>query len=288
MTWQIYALIASVMMAGFIHMNHVLKLDGVVLTWLRSILGVVIFAPVFFLLPLPSSPHFYALAVVSAFIGAMADVLIYNTARKFGSRITSTYLPIKIWVAFMVWGVVDPSFFTTALQNPLNLSVTILCFVLCSIAAVLVRRNDFSARALPVLFVIGIMLGAADVLGKNSMVVFDGLSIALVFLAIIMVVNLLATTFILLATKPAQMKVLFSKQGVVAMLVAGSVFAGWLTSFIFALHLAPNPAYVGVATLLAVVWLMVYHKIRKSKEEGSTLAAIMFAVGAAGLLLFAP
>ena len=181
MIWDIAALVFSLLAAVAIHLNHIFRLDGMVLVCLRSVATAFLFLPFGLLLPWPEDWRFYLCAALVGLCGNLADRLVFDSAATYGSRLTCLYVPLKIWLAFVLWTVLDPASLTALADPAWKIPAILGCLGLTTAAVFLLRKNDASWCALAHLAPVGVLLAGADIFVKKCMAPYDILPYALVF-----------------------------------------------------------------------------------------------------------
>ena len=284
MSWQVIALIVSFAVAASIHLNQHFKIGGWLLVYLRSVFLGIIFIPFAFIFEWPTEPVFYAVAAIVGVLGLLADSIIFDAAAKHGSRLTCLFLPQKIWLAFGLWMIVDPAYFDSLVSNPAIFAAVVFCLLCSSVATIVLRGNDASWPAFIALIPAGLLLTTNDTLVKFSLLDMKFPDDAFLLTATIGFFQVLWSFVIIKVRQPEDMTVIFQRKYLLPGVLIAAISAIIFTGFTLTLAIAPNPSYVSAVVLLSVVWLMLFHKIRGLPDDGNPLAALLFAIGALGLL----
>lgn len=284
MEWYIPAIAVSFLTAMYIHTNHFFQLDGVQLVHLRAVFVFVVAAVVLpWLGALPTNPWLYAAAAGVGVLTTFADRNLLNAAAKYGGRLTSLFISIKIALVFVAWSVWDPASFTPLLKQPVTLAGLAACYGLMVIALIKMRRNDACLGALLAITPAAILLGMSDVLSKH---VLDGTNMwsqTIAFLGTVSVSQWLVSAG-LLRRSGTSLRGLYTWVNVQATVVIGVVFFVMVLTFLYAVVLSPNPAYVSAVSVLSTAWLTLYYKLTCG-DDASLVASLVLVFAAIMLTL---
>lgn len=285
--WPLMALGFSFCGALIVGFNHWANLDGgrlVVLRWL----GVVPLAAVaFMVLPWPTEAAFYGVAAVMGVLLALSDKLLFNAASRHGGRMAALYIPIKMLLGFVLWGLLEPQSVAFLTEVPWRGVLVAAGFGLCCASLYSLRRQDAGRTALLAIAPVAALLALGDVVAKyalNSTAVdlWGVVGSATAFLFVTTTVGSLVGVVAMKGkfAKPTLREVMLSA-------AFGVILMASLSLFLVTLAIAPNPGYVGAITMLSALWLAVhgylYHKERANLWGGVVLllGAICVAMGAA-------
>lgn len=282
MDWVLLAVAASVVSAVQTELNHHFKVESNLLVFWRSIFGLLLITPLMFVFPVPQSGLFYAIALLSGLMTTFSDKLYYNAARQFGGRLAVMYMPVKIISVFVLWALIDPASIEDLIQKPWHFAVVLGCFVLSFVSLLIMRQNDASWKAFLYVLPVGLVLTLSDVAAKLALQ--DGVSVwggVLMFTLMMLAANAAITSLILWWNPPPRQAF---KDSCLPSFYICLAFCLMVALFISSIHLTPNPGYTSALALLAVVWLMLYNRLR-GKPDGNPLSALMLIVAAAGIVL---
>ena len=282
MDWVLLAIGASLMAAVQTELNHHFKIEGTLLVFWRSIFGMLILAPLMLVFPMPTSGLFYTIGIAAGVLAAFSDKLYYNAARQFGGRLAVMYLPIKIFGAFILWSMIDPSSIAELTHEPLRFAAVVGCLMLSCVALMIMRRHDASWQAFLYVIPVGIILTFCDIAAKLALqdqVHFVGGVIMFTILMMLMC-GLITGGFLLKQPVP---KKAFREARLPALYIC-IAFCAMVTLIVAAIHLTPNPGYTNALALLAVVWLMAYNRLR-GKPGGNPVSALLLVGAAAGIVI---
>jgi hypothetical protein len=284
MTWQLLAFIFSFFGAALIHANHVFKVDGFVLVFLRMFFVVGFGLPLFLFLPLPADPMFYFWAALAGVFVTLSDVLLLNAANHHGGRLTSLYIPLKIFMVFVLWSVVDPASFLLLWETPWVLAGVLGCFSLTALALAKLRANDASWQALLAILPVALFLTFADVFAKHAIAPGSVVAGAVMFLIVNGIVSATLSALWLKFKRQQSLGALFTKANLLAAAVVGVLLLVGVSILLSSFSLSPNPAYVGAISVLSVVWLSIFYKLVQG-DDASLKASMVLVLSAVGLIL---
>jgi hypothetical protein len=158
------------------------------------------------------------------------------------------------------------------------------CLLVIGMALMNFRRNDASWETfIAVLPIVGIY-GAFDIFSRLGMPQnVDFLSHFVVFMCILSLSSFLASVCFLPWRPKPELPLMHPK----LVRAAGWAAIGGVTNqtcFFAALLLGPSPAYVSMIVLLTPVWLLVYHRIAKIKDDANPYAGTIIVLAAMVLM----
>ena len=292
MTWVSFSLLASVLEAVMIQINHHLQLRPSLVILLRSVFTLVIVAPFVAQIIWPSHGLFYVYFFAATFFVFAGDIILYEAARQHGGRLTTLFMPVKIITAFLLWAAIDRVFLMDFFQTPLT-STGVLLFLLLSVYAIFsLRRCEASWPAFKKVFWVAISYTLLDVFIKLGMEKTSFLDTALLFVFIRAMIGV--PIALLMLRFQQENGVLESWRGISTnkrsfLLAAGLLLGGFSAANTFSINMAvglsPNPGYISVLLLLSVVWLSVYNRVRGFDDRASVKNIALLLVSAVGLIL---
>lgn len=271
--------------AVIVGFNHYAKVDGgrlVVLRWL----GVAPLAALaWMVLPWPQQPGFYVTALAMGVGLAFSDKLLFNAAAKHGGRLTALYIPMKMLLGFVLWGLLDPASVTVLAAVPWRGLLVVTGFAACVYAFTHLRRHETSKAALLAVVPVAVLLAIGDVVAKYALAAPGGdlwavVGSATAFLAMTNSIGCAVGLAMTGRFVPTRRDVLLSA-------LFGVILMMGLSVLLLALALAPNPGYVGAITMLSALWLAIHGYFEHNETTnwwGGVLllaGAILVAVGAA-------
>ena len=283
--WVLCALAVSFLGAAQVQANQIFQMQGMALVFVRSVFACILLAPVAAWLPWPHVPQFYVFALGVSLLNLVGDVTVFKAAGRFGGRLTSVFLPLKIVGAFVVWLAIDPAYTHALLAEPFKLAGVVACLLGCCAGLLFMRRNDASWAALLFLLPAGAAYTLADVGSKITMQGHDLLAAAAAMTCLSMGLHCMLSFLALKTTGHSPKALLADRAHRKAGLFLGIMTTG-LIAFLFAgFATAENPAYVTAVSLLTVAWLTLYNRLRGHDDHASPLAIGVLVAAAVGLVL---
>lgn len=284
--WLILALMFSMASAVFSGINRSYKLEGFRLNFYRMAWSFLLLSPLILLLEWPKPSFFYAAAMLHGMAMVIGSAVVLNMASRHNGRIATMFIPVQIFVAFMLWLAVSPDMWAQYLLQPANLIYIALPFALMTYCLFNMRKVDASFALFLQIAPIGVMYAFADLFAKLTMG-DTGIMTTFIYLYVVFGTGLLcATPFLFIPTlriKPEE-PLLMPNMLRAGFLLALAGMAGF-GFFLFALRLSPNPAYVTAIGTMTPVWIMLYHKYHGIPDEGDTRTALLMVVSAIMLVL---
>ncbi|MBI1272944.1 MAG: hypothetical protein GC131_02525 [Alphaproteobacteria bacterium] len=286
MSWALAALFCSFFLAAKVEANRHFRHNGLELAFTGALGGG---AVLLLLLPwayLPADGYFYAVVALSGIGGTLTVPALLDLAARQSGRVTSMYMPVAVFTAFLSYGLLRPESMEALLSDTGRMTGVLGALFFAGFAVQFIRRNDAGWRHFLVVLPAGLIYGALDALYKY---VFDpsypmiGTGIAYAFLTYLLAIFVLAG---ILARRGKGMRALMTKKLLVNGLIIGTLGAAALVLCTAALVLAPNPAYPGVITIMVPLWLMIYNRARGVPDNASPLAGAVMVVAALSLIWF--
>lgn len=294
MSWVAFSVAASLIGAVLAQANHVLQLRGAMMVLTRAVFAVLVVSPLVVKIEWPTDPHFYmymAGGVLSLFVG---DMVLFDAARKLGGRLASIFLPIKIYVAFIIWALIDPSFLQGFVGRPIIAMGVLFCLGLTGLAMAGIKRSDTAWPAMKMVFPVGIAFGLADIFIKLGLRDTNAAETSLLFVFMMNMAHI-PMAYWFLKYRPIKKEEwpdtvvdlpFLNRRRV----LIGGILVGGLSVLIsycinMGIGLSPNPGYVGALTLLTVVWLSIYNRLRGIDDRASFREVGLLVASSAGIIL---
>ncbi|RYG59417.1 MAG: hypothetical protein EON60_10510 [Alphaproteobacteria bacterium] len=288
MLWPLLALGFSFCGAVIVGFNHWAKLDSTRLIVLRGAGVVPVALLAWLVVPWPAHGDFYVAAAAMGVLIAFSDILLFKAASTHGGRLAALYIPMKMLLGFVVWGLIAPSSVTALAEDWWRMVLVLAGFGLCSGALFSLRKQDASWAGLVAVAPVAVLLALGDVVAKYALnTSADGL-LAVVGSAVAFVTT--TTTMgtvvglVLIGVKHRRFA-MPTRREVVLSAAFGALLLASLSVLLVALAIAPNPGYVGAVTMLSALWLAIhgyiYHGERANWWSGVALlaGAVAVAVG---------
>lgn len=286
MAWFLTALVASIAQAITFDVNRTLKMNAVVLVYWRSLLTLPLFLPVLLFVDLqPLNASFWLVCGYAAVSAAIGLTIQNHLSAKGGGRVASLVMPLKVLFAFLIWLVIDEAYRYGLVADPVKAFLLGLCFISSVLAMNVMRRSDMGLLTLLLIVPDALLYAIYDVLAKYVLEInFDAnalMAFALlcnVFVAAVMQLMVLWPARKGVAVRPTRHQLVQA-----AKLAVLSAICWVLVPL--SLVLAANPAYPGMVMMLAPVWLMVYYRITRVKDEAHPWAGFIMVLAALGVAL---
>lgn len=281
--WPILALVFSFFGAVIIGYNQIFKLDGRELAVWRVVGMVPVVVASLWVVPWPTEVGFYAVSGAIGIATVVGDVLLMNACSTYGGRLASMYVPMKMMLAFVMWGMIDPDSLSPLLREPWKMVVVLGCFGVAAWGMNHIRRNDWSLKALVAVVPSAVIFASADVIEKYVLpsahaTPHEVVGASMAMLAMIFGVGVFPA-LVWLGGWPV-----WNTRTVVASAGFGFILMVGITLLLVTFVVAPNPGYVAAVTCLSTVWLSVYGRYVHG-EQNNVVAVLMLAAAAVGVVL---
>lgn len=287
MYWAIFGIFHSIFRAAYAEVNRIFEVDNWQMSFMQSVVAVILLIPFIPLMSFPSDLNFYLAAVLVAMIISVGVVVQLNMTSIQKGRTSSVSIPIEAVSAFIMWIVITPYAYENYIENPMITACVVGSFAIATAALFYVRNTDLSWESLLVVAPVGITFAVAAVVTK-LVVPTDPEYVMAACLSFVLV-NYVVMTFVLgvflllkKKTSPQMLQAPMLKASALTGICATMAY----TSFVMSVVYAPNPGYTSILAALVPVWLMWYHEIRYIPDKANALAGVMI-VAAVGLLLIA-
>jgi len=157
--WWMAALICSLATATVFLIGQYSKIEGNLTIFWRGVIPFLFVSPLLFFVELPTSPYFYLVTILTAFIASYIDVRNMNGAVKFGAGVKLRIRPYALWIVFFLWFVISASYRESFLSHPVEAIGITIGLLIVVIATSYMSRSEVSRRAF--MFFLPALLGAA-------------------------------------------------------------------------------------------------------------------------------
>ena len=285
--WFVWALISGLTFSVALEANKHFKLEGLTLTFWRSVMSALLMLPLILAMEWPSDPVYYLVICLTSAVSVIGTVVQFNLAAKHNGRVANLDLPVKIVLAFLIWLVIDRVEREAFFSDPVYAGGVLASFALMIASLQFVRKNDASWSAFLAILPIGVLYAVIGVLTKLMLDDGEsvlGISLSWVFLGSILMA---VTSLPLLVSQKMSGK----KLDIVSPnILKGALFCAFFATiagvtYNFAVIATPNPGYPGVVIAMTPVWFAVYYKCMGIKDELSPVAGLFLGLSALILLL---
>lgn len=286
MTWFIWGLIASLCAAALAESNRVFKLDARMLNAWRSTIALILMVIALPYMQWPQGRDFYVVAILDGIITAAGMVMFFFLAAKKTGRVSSMILPIAAFSAYMTWWMMRPMDRPDLLEQPFQVVLAVISFVLVCIAFQRVRDNDASWESFLIVLPVGLSFGVIDALTKA--VLLDHHNIYPIVLSYTFLSLLLCALTSWIAVIPTPLGGrpygFFDRKLLWGSFWCGTWTVGMALTSVLALSKAPNPSYPSLLMAMTPIWLFILNYFKNTYDDVSIPASILILLGAAGLL----
>lgn len=283
MIWIPLSIIVSLARAGNRLSNQYFKLPGIFLIVANKFLLLLYTLPFVFFIEWPSDPLFYILLLIQAPIAVYQDKKNFEMTAKHGAGIVTRIEPLGIVLLFFAWMVVSPSLFSENLENPWRFAGIILTLSAISYFAMRLRKCEINFTVFKEMIPLIIGVTCISMLGKAIIDTAES--------ADAVVIYIFFQSFIMIA-----IALLFNKKTKNVGKDVFLNFGNWrkaaflslimlvgIGGRILAFRYVENPAYVSAIILMAPVWIVMFYKFVKHKEEGDVKSG--FGIVASAIIL---
>ena len=270
-SWVTYAVFTSVLLSVFLTVNQYYKLSGKSLMFWARLIGLIGFIPIIIFgdVTLPTNPTFYIVVFITSLLSIYGDIKCLNASAEHGGGVVARLAPTVTLITFLMWIVYDPSSILVYLDNPLILIAIILSLTGCVYFSSKLNKCEITKSVFIALFPALIALALTSVLNKYAMDITDLHSGVFVYILLQNFYIVLTILVMDLFSKKKEIinKNIFNKK----LLIAGTIVSVTLmtasTMKNYSMAFIDNPAYFAAVLLLSPVYISIFYKFTKFKEE---------------------
>ncbi len=275
--WPVFAFAGSIISALSLILNQHAQLSGRLLVLLSRALLVLLCLPIVQSIAWPREPLFYGVMLVSSILVFYADRKLLDIIATYNSGTVSRLMPLTRLVTFVGWAILTPMTFVSYFDNP-YIGIGIIASFLGSLYfGMRLKQCDVSKDIVRKFTPVIAAYGVVDILNKIAMSHSDyhqGVwyyifiqSIMIVVMAVFFLPRWIKRKHITKAD------VLNQKTGIISIGIALT----WLGTMVcrnYAITLASNPAFAVTIVMLAPVWIVVYNRLIRFKDESDILSGL--------------
>jgi hypothetical protein len=287
MTWLIWAVISSLCAAALAESNRIFKLNAQMLNAWRSTIALGLMAVAIPYMQWPKAQAFYTVAILDGIVTAIGMIMFFYLAARKTGRVSSMILPMAAFAAYMTWWMMRPHERPDLTENPFQVLLAVLSFVLVCFSFQKLRNNDAGMDSFLIVLPVGLSFGVIDALTKDVLEgSHDTYSIILSY-TFLSLISCAIAAWIAAIPKPLGGRPTGFWNG---HLLWGSFWCGiWTVGMmlcgVFALSSAPNPTLPGLVMVLTPLWLFALNFFRKVEDDVSIPASILILAGSTGLII---
>jgi hypothetical protein len=283
MLWAIYALLHSLFRAMFVETGRLFQADGWIRMFLQAIFGTLLLLPFMPLMQWPDDGRFYFAAILIGLVVTVGMLIQLNLSAQQHGRVSGIYMPLEAMMAFLIWTAITPSGFEDMTGDWLKTISTALALALATLALLIVRPNDIGWKNSAVVAPVGVSFAIAGVVTKLILPASNLIPIVLAYVLINFGVMTIVMGLVVLIKRKAATDILSTRVlrgGVITGLFSASSYI----TFVAGVVLAPNPGYTSFMAMMLPVWMIGLHKLFRTEERASPVAAFLLVISALTLI----
>lgn len=267
--------------------SQYLDLPAITKTFWRGIIPLVCITPLLFFIELPTSPIFYIATCITSLLAAYGDTKNFEATVKYGAGIVTRMKPFAIWFIFIIWFFLSAETRESLLSQPIKSLGIIITLIIGVISASFMARCAISRSALRFYIPIICFAVLTDILNKTAMDNSPLLSGVVTYVWIQALIITLIMAFMQHKDARYSYKDIFTPKLIKAGLLIGSLFVFANLTKNSAMSFTSNPAYVTAITFANPVFVTLYYKWIKHKEQANIYAGYGVVASAIALVILA-
>lgn len=289
MLWVVFAFIGSFFSAASSETNRIFKVNGHALNYWRMVASILLLLPFVIMADWPANPWIYVSAATCGLLVALADPYLFQIAAKYSGRTALLTMPITMATSFILWLGIDGEYRAELLNSPYKAAGILACLGLVIFAFIRANKCRISSEALPAIFLAGGLFGTQITFMKWALeqATFTlGTAAVFIFSGYVLAVALITSLGLIFRKKgPWRRACRFSP----VILLPAFAVASTRSLNVFAETVAqahsPNPAYVTAIIMMSIVWIALYHYLRKIEDRFSPVAACCLVIAGVGITM---
>lgn len=270
--WWLIALACSLVTAGYVYINQIYKMPGLLIMLYRGFIVGFLTLPLVLMHEPIHNWQFYAFCTAQGLAIAFNDYRLFRAIKVFGAEVSASIQPLAISVMFVFWLVITPQQFWNLSSHPYYFSAIIACLGGIIFSVIKLRNAKASARAFVYLSPVLICLAIGDILNKKSMQYgAENLVSAIIYYSCITgFVCGFANLFVYVKRRQSFHNVFLKANLRHGLFVALAVIVLMVFKNL-SMYLTPNPAYASAIILLYPLWITLGNNIycwTKGKQIG--------------------
>lgn len=280
--WAVFALVSAAFSAVFYLINQYLRQPGYLLVFWMRVIAVVALTPVMGMFAWPTDPYFYITVAFTVLFSTYGDIRTFDVSARYGGGVVSRLQPMIVWGAFAVWFAFDPALIMFYLHQPLRSLGICVALAGCVYFAMRMNRSPLNREAFTEMLP---ALGAyvmTTVLNKYALMhaPLNSAVYGYMFVQSLLAVFCAGGYAIWRLRNPLPIRAIIAPVVDVPVwaalpLASLMIAAAWICHMIYknyAMIFTLNPAYVAALGLTAPVFIAIYYRIVKHKEQEETLS----------------
>lgn len=275
--WWLSAILFSFFIAGVMLVNQQYKINPIVLMVWRGLGTAFFMLPFMFMLPAPETLKFYTYAGFLGIIIGYFDNRIFAASSKYGAGGVSRLLPSSLAISFILWLFIEPHYLIELSSQPLRMIGIIICLIGIITSLNLMRKDNLSRDLLYFLLPTIIAAAVVDTINKLTMKELTEIGMIVYYIFVLSFVSGSINLFVLLKISGNKFNLPTSVKERVSLVfepntVKGGVLIILTVTFAmfakgYSMAHAGSPAYVAAIGFAAPLWIALYNRIRKIKDD---------------------
>ncbi len=283
-SWFVYALISSGFLSCFFLINQYFKVSGKSIVFWSRLFCFLALLPFFLngMFTLPDSSLFYLLCFSVGLLATYGDIKFLNLSVKYGGGLVSRLSPVLVLISFSIWVVIDPNSILKYQDQPIIILSIFIALMGCLFFSLKLNKCNITKSAFLSLLPALIALAITGPLNKHAMDISDlnsGVFSYILLQSIFMVFVLLVSDMVSSKKEIFNVKIFDFNNLKIGFLMM-IILAGIGISKNYSMSFTDNPGYVNAVMLLSPIWISIFYKAIKHKEESDVKSAmgIVFSV----------
>ncbi len=283
--WIYLCIAASFLAALTWGLNGIFRANPVRLAVYRSFYVTLMLSPLLFFVELPEDKMFYIGFFLIGVIGIIVDIIIFKVVKDYKGSGPTRVLNLRVPLTIVIgWFIFPESWSVIASQSLLVELLVILCLAITLGSLFFMTKNPIAAKVLYLMLAPIIIVVCTDLFTK-VLLSGEGLSISHTFVStwIVALGMLVSSLFVAKFTKT---KLYDTSEPIFK--YSFYIMLSWLSLMSckqLAMFYIENPGYYSLFVGLSCLWIMLYHKIKKEKDESSPIAGLLLLVSASILIV---
>ncbi|MCP4355481.1 MAG: hypothetical protein GY793_07600 [Proteobacteria bacterium] len=273
-SWIYFCLFASLFFALSWGLNGVFKVNAFRLSFWRGVIVSIILAPSLFFVDLPDNLIFYLGFLGLGFIGYIADTIVFHTVKIYKGSGPTRFMNLRIPISLILgWILFPTSWYAIVNHGVLFTSLVIISIVIATLSLFFMTQNPIAKKmvllmSFPLVIFITIdfmtkyLFGIEGTLGLTIVSIFF-MSSGMLFCSVI---------GIILSKTP----IIDKNENTVR--YSSYIALSWIGLMVckqIVMLYASNPGYYSLFVSSSFLWIMLYHKLKKEKDELSPVAGLI-------------
>ncbi len=283
MLWVVFSILSSMGRAASRLSNQYFQLPGIFLIVANKFLLLVYTLPFVFFIKWPSDPLFYVLLLVQAPIAVYQDKKNFELTAKHGAGVVTRIEPLSIVLLFFAWMAVTPSLFSENFENPLRFTGILLALSAISYFALRLRKCEINFTVFKEMIPLIIGVTCISMLGKAIIDRAESADAVVIYVFVQSLIMIAVALLFNNRTKNVSKDTFVNFGNWQKAALLSFVMLIGISGRILAFRFVENPAYVNAIVLMAPVWVVMFYKFVKHKEEGDIKSG--FGIVASAIIL---